>query len=178
MKWRIMKKKTTARVTVVRVAPKRLSVCAPVKEYDKDFFKWTKNQASLLKKQEFSKMDIENLIEEIESLGRSEKRTLQSYLEVLLMHMLKTTYQPEYHTKSWDLSIRNSRVKARQVLDENPSLKPKLGEIIKKAYELARLGAAQETGLDETLFPKECPWELGAIFSNATPRNKGYKKRG
>lgn len=128
--------------------------------YDKDFYKWTSIQSKLLRKGEYSKLDIQNLIEEIESLGRSEKRTLRSYLEVLLMHMLKIEYQPKKKTRSWELSIKNSRIKAKSVINENPSLKPKLNQILKEAYESACLDAAQETGLDEQVFPKECPWNI------------------
>ncbi len=149
----------------VKIKPKKLSF-SPTKEmeYEKDFFKWVNTQAHFLRKKEFSKLDIENLIEEIESLGRSEKRTLQSYMEVLLMHMLKTKFQSEKRSKSWALSIKNSRLKIKQVLEENPSLKPKLPDIIKKSYESARLDAAQETDLDEKTFPKRCPWSKEEIL--------------
>lgn len=147
-----------------KAKPKRLAVATKISlksddlEYDKDFYKWANNQADFLKKGEFGKLDIQNLIEEIESLGRSEKRTLQSYLKVLLIHLLKEKYQKDKASRSWALSIKNSRLEAKQVLEENPSLKPKLNEIIKRAYESARLNAAQETGLPEKTFPKKCEW--------------------
>ena len=155
------KKKTT------KALPKKMTLSAPRKNgitYEKDFYKWTRDQSRLLKKEEFSKLDIEHLIEEIESLGRSEKRTLRSQLEILLMHMLKSKYQPKKHTKSWDLSIKNSRFKAESVLKDNPSLKPQLNEILKEAYFAARLDAALETGLKEETFPEECPWKLEDVL--------------
>lgn len=133
--------------------------------YEQDFYGWTRMQSRLLKKQEFSNLDIENLIEEIESLGRSERRTLESYLEILLMHMLKVEYQPAKHSKSWDLSIKNSRQKFKKVLKQNPSLKPKLPEILKDAYESARLDAALETKLEEKKFPVNCPWTMDEILA-------------
>lgn len=158
---------TTTKKTV-KASPKRLSISAPSAnkelEYEKDFYKWTRNQARFLKKQEFSNLDIENLIEEIESLGRSERRTLESYLEIMLMHMLKVKYQPKKHSKSWDLSIKNSRQKFKKVLKQNPSLKPKLPEILKDSYVSARLDAALETQLDEKIFPESCPWTLDEIL--------------
>lgn len=158
--------KTTSKKSTYKAKPKKLSFTAKVKafEYDNDFFKWINNQADFLRKGEFEKLDITNLIEEIESLGRSEKRTLQSYLEILLMHMLKQKYQDDKASKSWALSIKNSRLKAKQVLEENPSLKPKLGEIIRKSYASARLDAAQETGLPEKTFPKSCEWTIKEIL--------------
>jgi hypothetical protein len=132
--------------------------------YDKDFYKWTSDQASLLKKGEFSKLDIINLIEEIESLGRSEKRTLKSYLRNALLHMLKAKYQPERHTKSWDASIQFSMFEAKECIKENPSMKTKLKEIFNTAYKEARYGASIETGIELKVFPKESPWNLNDIL--------------
>src|ERR1700722_3477118 len=132
--------------------------------YQKDFYKWTKKQASFLKSGELDKLDIANLAEEIESLGRSERRTLRSFLVVLLMHMLKVKYQPGKHTKSWNLSIENARLELKEVLKENPSLKPELETIIKEAYARARLEASIETGLDKKSFPKACPWQAKEIL--------------
>lgn len=153
----------------IRASPKQLSVsaCTPANEklcYEKDFFKWSSEQAKFLEKGEFSKLDIDNLVEEIESLGRSEKRALRSYLEILLIHMLKDKFQTEKHTKSWDLSIKEANYKARTTLQENPSLKSKLKLVVKEAYFSARLRAALETGLEESTFPEECPWDLKKIF--------------
>ena len=162
--------------TTVKTSSTNLSVSAPASakvnlEYEKDFYKWTRNQAKILKNKEFSNLDIENLIEEIESLGRSERRTLESYLEILLMHMLKAKYQPAKHSKSWDLSIKNSRQKFKKVLKQNPSLKPKLAEILRDSYESARLDAALETKLDEKIFPANCPWTIDEILSEEIPGN-------
>lgn len=151
----------------VKVSPKRLSISAPVKkeiDYEKDFSKWADTQATLLKKGEFSKLDIDNLIEEIQDLGKREKQMLTSYLENLLMHMLKVKYQSEKHTSSWDNSIELASHKAQKTLLENPSLKPKLKDILKEAYFSARLLAASETKLNKETFPEECPWSLKEIF--------------
>lgn len=132
--------------------------------YDQDFYLWTHTQASLLKNKEFEKLDIRHLIEEIESLGNSEKRALESYLIVLLMHLLKIEYQPTKHSRSWELSIKNSRFRVIKTLKQSPSLKSKLPEIFKDAYFTARLEAAQETGLDEDTFPEECPWPVEKVI--------------
>jgi hypothetical protein len=155
-----------AKKATVRNRPKEISIAAPVKdqEYEKDFFNWTREQAKFLKKGEFAKLDIANLIEEIESLGRSEKRTLISYLEILLMHMLKARYQPSKYTKSWDLSLKEANHKASKTLEGNPSLKPKLKEIVEDAYFSARIKAALETKLSESKFPEKCPWGLKELF--------------
>lgn len=159
--------KTTGKTR--RATPKKLSVNAQIVEkkehvYDSDFSKWVKDQAKFLKRGEFSKLDIDNLIEEIESLGRSEKRTLESYLEKLLTHKLKIKFQPSKHSSSWDNTIEISSHKAQKTLFENPSLKPKLKEIVTDSYFSARIMASTETGLAVATFPEECPWTLKEIF--------------
>lgn len=132
--------------------------------YDDDYFGWINQQANFLRNKEYEKVDLTNLIEEIESLGISEKRRLESFLKILLLHLLKCKYQPTRHSKSWDLSIKNSSRQFLRTLKENPSLKPKLKEILEDAYFSARLEAAQETGLDEETFPENCPWTIEEII--------------
>jgi hypothetical protein len=151
--------------------PKRLAFTVSTSEqkeleYEKDFSKWANNQAKYLGRREFEKLDIENLMEEILDLGKREKQMLTSYLENLLMHLLKVEFQPQKRTNSWDNSIELASYKAQKILDENPSLKPKLKEIIKEAYFSARLLAASETTLKKEIFPEECPWPLKKIFPN------------
>ncbi len=161
MKTKAIKKRT------VRAKSKKLALSSAkrnVGSYDKDFYNWTLQQTALLEERKFSNLDIANLIEEISCLGRSERDKLESFLTILLMHMLKVTYQPTRHTKSWDLSIKNSKHKAKKILKENPSLKSKLHSLLKEAYFSARLEAAIETGLEEQTFPKECPWKISEIL--------------
>jgi Domain of unknown function DUF29 len=91
--------------------------------YDTDFYTWTAQTVYLLKERRFFELDLENLIEEIEDLGRSECRALGSRL-VLLTHLLKVKYQPEMHTKNWDLTIQEQRLRIHRLLRDNPGLKP------------------------------------------------------
>lgn len=154
---------------IVKSNPKKLSISASASleselEYEKDFSKWAHNQALFLKKREFAKLDMDNLIEEIEDLSKREKQRLTSYLENLLMHLLKVHYQPEMRTGSWDASIKEATYKVKKTLSENPSLKPKLKEVLKDAYFAARLKAVVETQLKEETFPESCQWSLKEIF--------------
>lgn len=135
-------------------------------EYDIDLHLWSEHQAQLLRNREFDKLDIINMIEEIESLGRSEERTLESHLTIQMIHMLKVKYQSEKYTRSWDLSIKGSNINAKKVLRKNPSLKSKLKDILYDAYSTARNCAAQETGLEEEIFPEECPWTIEDLKIN------------
>jgi hypothetical protein len=126
--------------------------------YDTDFVGWTYQQADLVKNRKFDELDIKNLIEEIESMGKSQADNLESDLRVLMLHLLKIEHQPEKHTRSWDLFVKSSKFQAKKTIYKNPSLKIKLDEIISDAYYSARLEAAQETEIPEETFPEECPY--------------------
>jgi len=131
--------------------------------YEQDFYGWTQEQAHLLRAGRLADLDIENLIEEIETMGRSEKRELQSRLAVLLVHLLKWQYQPMRRGKSWTLTIQGQRVNFVDVLDDNPGLKPQLSDILKNAYRLAKINASKETALEISTFPLDCPWTFDQI---------------
>jgi Domain of unknown function DUF29 len=128
--------------------------------YQSDFYSWTQQQASLLKARQFNELDFDNLIEEIETMGRSEKHALESRLAVLLQHLLKWKYQPERRGRSWQLTLKEQRIKLAKLLKINSGLKNELDEILTDAYQLAVVKAAKETRFDETVFPTECPWQL------------------
>jgi hypothetical protein len=135
-------------------------------DYQKDFYAWTQEQAALLKAGRLHELDLINLLEEIETMGRSEKRELNSRLTVLLVHLLKWHYQSGRQSKSWQLSIEGQRDNCFDVLDDNSSLKPQLNELINRAYSKARTLAAKETGLDKSVFPMTCSWTLAQILDN------------
>lgn len=127
-------------------------------DYDKDGHGWAMEQAALLRARRFNEIDLENIAEEIESVGKSERRTLESHLSRLLMQLLKWQHQPERQGNSWAAAIRGARLEVRDVLDENPSLRPRLPALTAKAWRRAVIKAMEETGLDEQVFPSECPW--------------------
>lgn len=128
--------------------------------YEQDFYLWTQITAEQLKKNKFNEIDITNLIEEIESMGRSEKRELKSRLIVLLMHLLKWHYQPEKRSESWRSTITEQRICIEGLLEDSPSLKPTLSEVFEDCYQKARLKASDETGIKLNFFPKESPFSL------------------
>jgi hypothetical protein len=135
--------------------------------YEKDFYSWTQEQANLLRNGQFNSLDIPNLIEEIETMGRSEKRELESRLTVLLLHLLKWKYQEARRGRSWELSIIEQRLKFEETLEENPGLKPKLDEILTKAYKFAIIQASRETKISRNVFPEICPWTLDEITNES-----------
>ena len=94
--------------------------------YETDFYQWTQEQAALLRQGKLRALDVANLIEEIEDMGRSGQRAVESYLRNILMHLLKWKYQPERRGNSWRLSIKDSRHQVAKRLKESPSLKPRI----------------------------------------------------
>lgn len=127
-------------------------------KYDEDFYGWTLTNASLLKQGKFNEADMENIIEEIESMGRSEKSQLTNRLSVLIAHLLKWQFQPELQGRSWHGTIKEQRRRAKKLLKENPSLKSQLEEVFTDAYDLAVDQVERETPIDLKLLPKECPY--------------------
>ncbi|WP_448204695.1 DUF29 domain-containing protein [Azospirillum sp. sgz302134] len=134
--------------------------------YDGDFYAWAIEQAALLRAGKLDAVDIENIAEEIESMGRSEKRELVNRLTVLLLHLLKWQFQPALRGSSWRLTIKEQRIRLASHLADNPSLKGKLPEAMTDAYRLALIEAERETGLDESTFPASCPWTFADLMNN------------
>lgn len=135
--------------------------------YETDFYAWTQRQAALLREEEFTEVDWNNLIEEIEALGRSDIRELTNRLEVLLMHLLKWRYQAGKRVtgRSWRATIAEQRRRLRRLLKESPSLRSRLAEFVDETYPDAIRAAIIETGLNERTFPAQCPWTTEEIMA-------------
>jgi hypothetical protein len=126
--------------------------------YELDFYTWTQQQAALLRSGQWQDLDTNNLAEELEDMGRSEKRELQSRLEVLLMHLLKWEFQPNLRSRSWRLTLKEQRLRLHRLLQDNPSLRSHCEQYLEQVYPLAVVRAEQETGLET--FPETCPYSL------------------
>jgi len=131
--------------------------------YENDFYAWTQQQSQLLKTKQFHQIDWHHIAEEIADMGRAEKRELESRLEVLIMHLLKWQFQPNLRSRSWQLTIKEQRLRLERLLKENPSLSALLTDILEKTYQLATISAERETGLSS--FPEICPYNLKEIFA-------------
>lgn len=137
-----------------------------MRDYEQDFYGWTQEQAELLRAGKLSELDTANLLEEIEAMGRSEKRELESRLIKLFAHLLKWRYQETRRGTSWQLTIKGQRLAIADCMEDNPSLKPKLGEVCHRAYEKARIEAAKETGFKLSTFPETCPWAFDEAMTD------------
>ncbi len=134
-------------------------------EYKKDFYSWLIKNARLLREQKFTKIDAEHIAEELEAMGRSEKRELINRLSVLIAHLLKWKYQAVRRSRSWKNTILTQRIDINDLLEDSPSLRYDIENRIKKAYKKAKLKAEDETGINKKQFPEICPFLTEEIVS-------------
>jgi hypothetical protein len=135
--------------------------------YDDDLVGWAAANAALLRAGRLAQVDALNLAEELEDLGKSERRSLKSHLGNLMLHILKWQFQPGLRGPSWRLSVNNARAAAADILEDSPSLRPALQALVDKAYPLARRNAIAETGLHEATFPQDCPYTIDQLLDDA-----------
>jgi hypothetical protein len=135
--------------------------------YDQDFYAWTQQQVELLRSGQWKQVDMEHLIEELDSLGKQQRQELRNRLGVLLGHLLKWHYQPEARSKSWRATIREQRRRIEEHLADNPSLKPYLSEAIERGYQDGLDLVDRETPLDSKQLPQSCPFSEVEIFEQA-----------
>ena len=126
--------------------------------YATDFYVWTQEQARLLRERRWPDLDLQNLAEEVESMGRSDKRQIESRMRVLIAHLLKWKFQPGGRGNSWIGTIFEQRTAIAGLIEESPSLREFLRDTVFKTYTAGRLRAASETGIAFGLFPEECPF--------------------
>lgn len=134
--------------------------------YDTDFYGWVNEQARLLKSGALSQLDVENLIEEMESMGRSELSQLNNRFRVLIAHLLKWEFQPSHRGKSWELTIKEQRRAIARLVQGSPSLKNPMGkdDFLEWAWESAVFDAARETDMLDSEFPATPIWTLDKIL--------------
>ncbi len=132
--------------------------------YDEDFLAWTEQQAALVRAGRLDQLDLVNLAEELDTMGRSEWGELENRLEVLLMHMLKWDYQAARRSRSWLGTMREQRNALRRLLRRSPSLKRDLAGTIAEVYPDALGRASDETGLDPSTFPEQLPYSVAQLL--------------
>ena len=134
--------------------------------YDTDFYIWTRAQADALRAKDWKALDLEHLAEEIESLGKRDRRAVESYLEVIVTHLLKWASQPQERPRrglSWQNSLAHARTRLARLLRDSPSLRHSLETLLADVYPDARRTAARQTGLPLVIFPEACPWSLDQL---------------
>src|SRR5260370_32766860 len=114
--------------------------------YDEDFAIWTAETARLLRAGRFDEVDIEHVAEEIEDMGKRDKRELHSRLTVLILHLLKWKWQPEKKSASLGSTIVTQRAELCRLFEQSPSLEDILQDAVEDVYSDAMDVATVETG--------------------------------
>jgi len=140
-----------------------------------DFHAWCLEQARTLRRiaSKVPSLDCLGIAEELEGMARSEQRAVQSFLELLLIHLLNWRYEPHRRSGSWRVSIQNARSGIRDELADSPSMRVKLPLLIERAYERARRSAGVEMEFDgrewEKRSPRSCPWDFDQLMGDFWP---------
>ncbi len=134
--------------------------------YETDFHGWLQTQILLLNQRKWHQVDVNNLIEELEDLGRQQRQELRNRLSILIGHLLKWEYQSNRRSRSWLATIRIQRRDVIRLLKDNPSLKAYLTESILESYDNGRDLAIGETNLSAKTFPNVCPYDLTQILDD------------
>lgn len=135
-------------------------------EYETDFYQWINKNIELLKQRKFTELDIDILVDELESMAKRDKRELLSRIMILIAHLLKWEFQAEQRSGSWRGSILEQRIRIHQQLEDSPSLKDQIPDSITKAYPNALALAVKETGLADNKFPQSCPYSIDQLLDS------------
>ena len=135
-------------------------------EYNQDFYAWILHNVALLRAGKLSDIDSEHVAEELEGMGKSEKRELMNRVALLMSHLLKWEFQPHKRSRSWEATIHHQRLKLNKLLQESPSLKHELSEKISEAYADAIFLAMSETNLPKEDFPDSVPYPFEQLLED------------
>ena len=146
-----------------------MSTAAPTRHpapclYDEDFYAWITATIELLRQRRFTEIDITHLAEELEDMGKRERRALESHIRNVTLHLLKWRYQPYKRSVSWRQSIRNGRIEIQKLLRDSPSLASQIPQMVEDEYPAARADAIDDTGLTEDTFPTQCPFTAEQVL--------------
>lgn len=131
--------------------------------YLDDYAAWLAMQAGLLREGRYNELDVEHLLEELDSLAGSDFKSFVSAIRIVLIHMLKWDIQSDLQSVSWATSIRSHRDQMMDELERSPSYKARIEEAIAKAYRRARVVASDQTGLPIKSFPEVCPFSWSEV---------------
>ncbi|HJU10687.1 MAG TPA: DUF29 domain-containing protein [Candidatus Binataceae bacterium] len=142
----------------------------PSNLYDQDYYAWVQEQVRVLRERRTEEVDWENVAEELDDLGKSEKWSIESHLETLIEHLLKLGYTRsitrERNSRLWQGTVKLARSKIRRRLAQSPSLRGKIPELFASAYEDGRTKMLARTKLPDNAIPASCPWTLDQVLDD------------
>jgi DNA primase len=136
--------------------------------YERDYYGWIERNVHAIREGRVHEVDWANVAEELEDMGKSERRALRSQLARLMSHLLKWSYQPERRRiseHSWRATIEHARQSVSELLNESPSFKPQLSQLLLQAYRDAVAEAVAQTNLPKRTFPIDCPWTFNQMMA-------------
>ena len=133
--------------------------------YDRDYALWLEATIENLRLKNFEQVDWENVLDEFEAMSKRDRRSIKNNLVILLLHLLKWEFQPEMRSGSWAGSTIKHRQRLRDLLNDSPSLRNYVAEVISLAYSDAIIRAVNETRLDASVFPIDCPYDILNILN-------------
>ncbi len=140
----------------------------PSELYERDYYAWIQNQVRALRQRRVEEVDWANVAEEIEDLGKSEKRSVESQIARVVEHLLKLSYAPagmkKLNRRGWEITIREARHQIRKLLHESPSLRRKTKELFPDAYDSGRNAALIALKLPDSALPETPPWTAEQIL--------------
>lgn len=136
----------------------------PDVDYDIDFALWLDRQIMMLRARRFDDLDFDNVIEELESMGKSDQRELASRLETLVMHLLKCEFQPEKKCGSWEATLLEQRAQIARLLKDSPSLRSKVAPLLGQVFSTAVRRASLETGISPSAFPTDANYTVEQVI--------------
>ncbi len=135
--------------------------------YEVDYARWCAEQGAILRDGDLNALDRENLAEEVEGLGRSDKRDIEGRLNVLVVDLLVWRYLPHLRSAKRRAEIAEQRWRISRTIKDSPSLISHPSKVLKTEYALARKTAFIETVAAEETFPEQCPFAIGDILDQA-----------
>jgi Domain of unknown function DUF29 len=132
--------------------------------YEADFAEWTRQNAELLRSGRAAEADLAHIAEEIEDMGKRERRSLYRRMRQLIEHLLRWQYQPERRNSTWRRTIIMHRWWIGRLLTENPSFQPLLEDVVAESYQLASKTAALAISCPRERFPQTCPYALEQLL--------------
>jgi len=134
--------------------------------YEQDLMAWYEDTIAKLKTGNFSDIDVNRLIEEIEGLAGRDRRELKSCLRVLLAHLLKRIYvnSPNDY-RGWEITVREQRQQLLDLLEQSPSLRNYFTNILPRCWNDARTEVKED--YSQTEFPHEWTFshEIDALLN-------------
>lgn len=137
----------------------------PLPDYEADAAGWAEAQAAALRERRADLLDWDNLALEVFDVSSRERDKIESAMAVLIAHLLKWDMQPARHSLSWFLTVSEQRRRIERGFHDNPSLRPRAGQLLLDSYRGGRTEAARQMRVLPKTLPADCPYTYDEIIT-------------